>query len=186
MRLPQNLALLFLGLLSLSCGFYSLAGSIPPHIKSVAIPLVENHTAEFGMAEAVTDNLRDKFIAENILQVVPENRADSILRGTITRVTDTPYTFKTGEAVTEYRFTVTMKLEWSDQKNDQVLLNKQYSAWGAYGLSGDISTDGVDNDGDGLIDDADPDEVGDPREFATQVAVIKIAEDVLNDIVSSW
>ena len=56
----------------------------------------------------------------------------------------------------------------------------------AYGLSGDISTDGIDNDGDGLLDGEDNDEFGDPREFATSVAVIKIAEDVLNEIMTSW
>jgi len=32
----------------------------------------------------------------------------------------------------------------------------------------------------------DIDEIGDPREFATKVAVEKIAEDVLNDILTSW
>ena len=27
-----------------SCGFYSMSGSIPPHIKTIAIPLIENET----------------------------------------------------------------------------------------------------------------------------------------------
>ena len=40
-----------------SCIFYSMAGSIPPHIKSISIPMVENQTVEFGISEAVTDNL---------------------------------------------------------------------------------------------------------------------------------
>jgi hypothetical protein len=37
--------------------FYSMAGSIPAHINSIAIPIVENQTAEFGMSESVTENL---------------------------------------------------------------------------------------------------------------------------------
>ena len=90
------------------------------------------------------------------------------------------------EAVTEYRFTVHMKVEWYDVRDDKVLMEKSFSGWGAYGLSGDISTDGIDNDGDGLLDGEDNDEFGDPREFATSVAVIKIAEDVLNEIMTSW
>ena len=79
-----------------------------------------------------------------------------------------------------------MKVEWYDVRDDKVLLEKNFSGWGAYGLSGDISTDGIDNDGDGLLDSEDNDEFGDPREFATSVAVIKIAEDVLNEIMTSW
>ena len=169
-----------------SCGFYSMAGSIPPHIKNIAIPLVENQTAEFAMAETVTDNLVSKFTKENILRVTSEKNADSMLNGIIMKVDDGPYTFSKEEAVTEYRFTVSMKLEWVDMVNDKVLLTKQYTGWGAYGLSGDISADGIDNDGDGSIDGDDIDEIGDPREFATKVAVEKIAEEVLNDILTSW
>ncbi|MAD51542.1 MAG: hypothetical protein CMF79_03080 [Candidatus Marinimicrobia bacterium] len=168
------------------CIFYSMAGSIPPHIKSIAIPLVENQTAEFAMAETVTDNLVSKFTEENILRVTNEKGADSIMKGVILKVDDGPYTFSKEEAVTEYRFTVSMKMEWLDAVNDKVLLTKQYSGWGAYGLSGDISADGIDNDGDGAIDGDDIDEIGDPREFAAKVAVEKIAEDVLNDILTSW
>ena len=49
-----------------SCSYYSLAGSIPPHINSIAIPIVENQTAEFGMSESVTENILNKFNEENI------------------------------------------------------------------------------------------------------------------------
>jgi len=168
------------------CMYYSMAGSIPSHINSIAIPIVENQTAEFGMSESVTENLLSKFNEENILRVTDEEQATSVLRGIITRVSDAPYTFTKQEAVTEYRFTVHMNVEWYDVRDDKVLMKKNFSGWGAYGLSGDISTDGIDNDGDGLIDGDDNDEFGDPREFATSVAVIKIAEDVLNEIMTSW
>ena len=53
--------------LTTSCMFYSMAGSIPAHINSIAIPIVENQTAEFGMSESVTENLLVKFNEENIL-----------------------------------------------------------------------------------------------------------------------
>ena len=185
-HLPFSIFLFTSSFFLLSCVFYSMAGSIPPHIKSIAIPLVENQTAEFAMAETVTDNLLSKFTEENILRVTDEKIADSVLKGVILKVTDGPYTFSKEEAVTVYRFTVRMKMEWVDVANDKILLSKQYSGWGAYGLSGDISSDGIDNDGDGLIDGDDIDEIGDPREFATRVAVEKIAEDVLNDILTSW
>ena len=170
----------------IGCIYYSMAGSIPPHIKRIAIPLAENQTTEFGMSEAVTDNMVNKFTEENILRLDSENQADSILRGKIVRVKDAPYTYTKEETVTEYRFTITMDLEWFDVKENKVLLKKQYSGFGAYGLSGDISSDAIDNDGDGLIDSEDEDEFGDPREFATKVAVEKIAQDVLNEIMTSW
>ena len=100
------------------CIYYSMAGSIPAHIDSISIPIVENQTAEFGMSESVTENLLLKFNEENILRVTDEDQATSILRGTIVRVTDAPYTFTKEEAVTEYRFTVHMKVEWFDVRDD--------------------------------------------------------------------
>ena len=103
-----------------SCMYYSLAGSIPAHINSVAIPIVENQTAEFGMSESVTENLLAKFNEENILRVTDENNASSVLNATITRVTDAPYTFTKQEAVTEYRFTIHMKIEWYDIINENM------------------------------------------------------------------
>jgi hypothetical protein len=169
-----------------ACAYYSMAGSIPPHINSIAIPLLDNQTSEFGIAENITDDLTDKFLEENILKIEDESEATSILRGTIVKVEDAPYTFSEDEAVKEFRLKIYLDIEWYDVRNEAVLLKKQFSGWGAYGLTGDISNDGVDNDGDGLIDTEDNDEFGEPRSFATNIAVTKIAEDILNDILTSW
>ncbi len=172
--------------LFIGCSYYSLAGSIPPHIKSIAIPLVNNQTAEFGIAEGITDNIIEVFNEENILRIVDERNADSVLKGTVIRLDDAPYTFSSEEAVSEYRINITMEIIWNDIVNNTELLNKRYSGWGAYGLTGDINTDGIDNDGDGKIDEADDDEFGEPRAFATKIAIKKIAEDVVNNILTSW
>ena len=168
------------------CGFYSFTGSIPPHIKSISIPLFTNETSEFGIAEEITDEVTDVFIDENVLKVVDEENTDSILRGIIRQVTDSPYTYSEVEEVTEYRFSLAIDVEWYDVANEEVLLKKTYSGWGSYSLTQDISSDGIDNDGDGKTDAEDPDEIGDPRDLAAKIAVGKIATDVINDIVSTW
>jgi len=168
-----------------SCGFYSLSGSLPPHIKTIAIPMVENETAEFGLAENITDGIQNRFNDEGILKVIDDN-ADSILRGTVKKVTDGPYTYNKNESVSEYRYKIDVNIEWLDNKNEKTLLKGNYSGWGAYGLSGDIGTDGIDNDNDGKIDSDDDDEFGEPRLFASKVAVQKIAEDIINDIMTTW
>ncbi|MFL2997887.1 MAG: hypothetical protein ACJZ1Q_03950, partial [Candidatus Neomarinimicrobiota bacterium] len=72
-----NLILLFNG-----CAIYSLAGSIPPHIKSISIPLVDNETSEYGLEQIVTDRILEKFNQEGILKVLNEEVANSILKGT--------------------------------------------------------------------------------------------------------
>ncbi|MEL1227241.1 MAG: hypothetical protein VW963_10900, partial [Candidatus Neomarinimicrobiota bacterium] len=97
-----------------------------------------------------------------------------------------PYTYSKQESVSEYRYKIDIKIEWFDVLNQKNILEGNYSAFGAYGLSGDIGSDGIDNDNDGKIDSDDDDEFGEPRSFATKVAVRKIAEDILNDIMTTW
>ena len=169
-----------------SCTYYSMAGSIPPHIKSISIPLMENETAEFGLAEEITDGIIEEFNKAGILRVIDEELAHSILRGEIKKVNEGPYTYSKQESVTEYRYKIDVYISWYDAEEDKNLLEGTYSGFGAYGLSGDIGTDGIDNDNDGKIDADDDNEFGEPRAFATTVAIRKIAEDILNDIMTTW
>ena len=170
-----------------SCGIYSLSGSLPSHIKSIAIPLLENQTAEFGLSEEITEGVISKFNEAGLLKLVDsENDASSILRGSINRITDEPYTYNKQESVTEYRYTIHVKIEWYDVLNDKNIIQNTYSGFGAYGISGEIGSDGIDNDKDGKIDDDDDDEFGEPRAFAAKVAISKITDDILNDIMTTW
>ena len=111
-------------MLWLACGIYSFTGSIPPHIKSISIPLFVNETAEFGVAESITDEVTNTFLEENILKVVQGDLSDSQLKGTIKKVNDSPYTYSETEEVLEYRFSVTIQVEWFDVSREETLLKK--------------------------------------------------------------
>tara|TARA_S200000501_G_C20785164_1_gene726839 strand:+ start:217 stop:708 length:492 start_codon:yes stop_codon:yes gene_type:complete len=163
-----------------------MAGSIPSHIKTISIPLMDNQTAEYGIAEDITDNVIDSFNESGILLISDNIDANSILKGTIKKITEGPHIYSKEEAVSEYRFKIDIQVEWYDVLNDKNLIEGIYSGYGAYGLSGDISSDGIDNDNDGKIDDDDDDEFGEPRSFASKVAMQKITEDILNDIMTTW
>ena len=169
-----------------SCGLYSLAGSIPPHIKSISIPLVENQTSDFAIAEDLTDAIIKQFNQSGILPIQDAGGAHSILKGKVNKITDGPYSYNKNESISEYRYKVDVKIEWYDNITDKNIIEKNYSGFGAYGLSGDISSDGIDNDNDGKIDGEDDNEFGEPRSFAAKVAISKIAEDILNDIMTTW
>jgi len=67
-----------------------------------------------------------------------------------------------------------------------MLFEKKMSSWGSYTPGVDISTDGLDNDGDNLIDDEDSDETGSPRESALSISVRRLTEDIVNEITNTW
>ena len=168
------------------CSYYSMAGSIPANINNVYIPLIENDTAEFEISENLTSKITQEIAIQNILKITDNSNSDSTILGVITSATDGPFTFDSNEQVDEYRFSISLKILWVDNKNEKNLIEKTFTGFGNYSINNDPSSDGIDNDSDGILDENDDDEFGDSRELAINIAINKIASDVVNSILSTW
>ncbi len=179
----SSLATVLVGLFT-GCAIYSFRGHLPPHISSIAIATVVNQTSEFVATDATSELVTDLFVNENILRVTDADRADSNLQITIDRVLDRPTTYDPDETVQEWRIDISARVVWFDLIRNRPLFEKSFTGFGFYPPGGDIGSDGIDNDNDGSIDEDD--EFGDPREFALRVAIQKISEDILNEVVSTW
>ena len=168
------------------CSYYSMAGSIPANINNVYIPLIENDTAEFEISENLTSKITQEIAIQNILKITDDSNSDSTILGVITSATDGPFTFDSNEQVDEYRFSISLKILWVDNENEKNLIEKTFTGFGNYSINNDPSSDGIDNDNDGILDENDDDEFGDSRELAINIALNKIASDVVNSILSTW
>ena len=168
------------------CSYYSMAGSIPANINNVYIPLIENDTAEFEISENLTSKITQEIAIQNILKITDDSNSDSTILGVITSATDGPFTFDSNEQVDEYRFSISLKILWVDNDNEKNLIEKTFTGFGNYSINNDPSSDGIDNDNDGILDENDDDEFGDSRELAINIAINKIASDVVNSILSTW
>lgn len=172
--------------LIVGCSYYSMAGSIPANIKNVNIPLIENDTAEFEISENLTSKIIQEIAIQNILKITDDNNSDSTILGVITSASDGPFSFDNNEQVDEYRFSLSLKIIWRDNENEKNLIEKTFTGFGNYSINNDPSSDGIDNDNDGILDENDDDEFGDSRELAINIAINKIASDVVNSILSTW
>ena len=172
--------------LIVGCSYYSMAGSIPANINNVFIPLIENDTAEFEISENLTSKITQEIAVQNILKITDNSNSDSTILGVITSATDGPFTFDSNEQVDEYRFSISLKILWVDNENEKNLIEKTFTGFGNYSVNNDPSSDGIDNDNDGILDENDDDEFGDSRELAINIAINKIASDVVNSILSTW
>ena len=172
--------------LIVGCSYYSMAGSIPANINNVYIPLIENDTAEFELSENLTSKITQEIAIQNILKITDNSNSDSTILGVITSATDGPFTFDSNEQVDEYRFSISLKILWVDNENEKNLIEKTFTGFGNYSINNDPSSDGIDNDNDGILDENDDDEFGDSRELAINIAINKIASDVVNSILSTW
>ena len=172
--------------LIVGCSYYSMAGSIPANINNVYIPLIENDTAEFEISENLTSKITQEIAIQNILKITDNSNSDSTILGVITSATDGPFTFDSNEQVDEYRFSISLKILWIDNENEKNLIEKTFTGFGNYSINNNPSSDGIDNDNDGILDENDDDEFGDSRELAINIAINKIASDVVNSILSTW
>ena len=184
-RLTKIISLNLIFLL-FGCAYYSMAGSIPPNIKNVSVPLFINETVEFELSEKLTSGIIQEIGSQNIVKITNDIDSDSIINGVISSVSDGPYSFNNNEQVSEYRFLLSVKVSWVDNNDENILFDKTFSAFGTYSIDNDPSSDGLDNDNDGIIDGDDSDEFGDSRELAINVAINKIAVDIVNTVLSTW
>jgi outer membrane lipopolysaccharide assembly protein LptE/RlpB len=161
----SKLLLLFLVLAATLAGCaYSFRGQTAGAIKSIAIPTFENETAEFGIAERVTEELVRGFQRDGTLRITSTEQADAVLSGRITRLEDMPYTARADQTVEEYRFSMTCEIELTDNRTQQVIWTQTYPAWAVYPYTGSLEF----------------------RDQAIQEAVSKLQQDLLNRIVGSW
>ena len=130
-RLPLLLALL----LTSGCS-YSFKGSLPPHLKSVSIPSIVNQTAEFGVAEELTDLVLARFLRDGLLKLTDEAAADSRLSLTFTDIREAPFAYGSDERTTQVRLTIRLKAEFWDKVEDRSLWSREFSEWGTFDPNG--------------------------------------------------
>jgi hypothetical protein len=151
----------------LSGCMYSFTGaSVPSHLKTVAIPLVDDQSGfgEPGLRETFTRELIDLFNTDNSLQVADKGTADAILEGAIVTIADAPSVVTQGEQVSKRRITMTVHFKFQDMKLRKKIWEKNLSNWGDYDSGGGLSQ----------------------RQVGVQEAMRKISEDVLLETVSGW
>lgn len=161
------LTVVLASILSSGCAYYSFTGaSIPEHLSTVAVPLVDDNTVSTvtGMDDELTRLLVDRFVRQTRLSLeTNESGADALLEVDITRYVNQPTSVSGQEQATRNRVTVTARVTYTDQVNDVELVSRTFSAFEEY-------------------DPFDPSQ----EEIAAFAALEKIADDVFTAATSNW
>lgn len=171
---PEIYRLLISGLLfvaaaltNFGCCTYSFSGaSVPEHLKTIAIPVAEDRSGAAipGLREILTQEIINKFIEDNSLQVAERTNANAVLESTIVGFADAPSIVSAGETIELRRVTVTVKVIYKDMVKRQTIFDKNFSNYGDYPPGGSTNE----------------------RQTAIDTAVDKISEDILLAVVSGW
>jgi hypothetical protein len=76
------------------CNYGFQGGGFPPHIRTIYIEPFENDTPQFDLETLLYQALSDELPGQLGLQIVGEEAADAILRGTITRYDDAAQNYR--------------------------------------------------------------------------------------------
>jgi len=146
-----------------NCSYYSFSGSGLKGISSVAVPLFEDQTQEYGLRESLTQKLVDAYVQDNTLKVVNQKNSDSILNGTITRYLREAHTYDENENVKEYKVRVFVKVTLEETEKKKIIWEEDnLEGWAIYSTLDETEDDG--------------------KEKALQ----KLAEDIVNRTVKGW
>jgi outer membrane lipopolysaccharide assembly protein LptE/RlpB len=102
-----------ISLATAGCG-YTVSGSLPSHLKTLAIPIFANSTVEFGLADDITQSLVGGFLADRHLRIVQERDADAVLRGTVVSYQNRVFGYTATERATEYEVILVVKVVFRD------------------------------------------------------------------------
>src|SRR3990170_3635256 len=153
--------------INFGCGSYSFTGaSVPAHLKTIAIPVADDKSpaAIPGLRELLTDNLIQKFISDNSLQVTERSTANATLECVITSVTDAPAIVSAGEQISSRRLTINVKVIYKDLVQKKTIFENNFKNYGDY----------------------PPGQETNKRPEAIDVAIDKLTEDILLAVVSGW
>ena len=106
------------------CG-YSFRGNLPDHIKTVAVPIFTNKTAEPGIENFLTSAVVEAYASNGRLRVVKPDEADAILDGEVTGYSVLSIAFDNQANVRQYRLVVTMNLRLRDVRKNETLFDQQ-------------------------------------------------------------
>lgn len=149
-------------LILLSCGPYSFNPG-GGGAKTIAVPLFENQTTQFGVREALTDSVSARFLRDNTLKITSAAGAELLLSGAVIRYERSAHTFDAGQQVKQYVVNIWADVSVSSQKDKKIVWEeKELLGFGIYDAAAETEEDGKSR------------------------AVSKLAEDIVNRTVRGW
>jgi len=162
--------LLLIGAGSLSgCTVYSFSGaSIPSHLETIAIPIIQDNTSSpiDRMGTDLTDVLTNRFVDRTRLSLTTnDSDADALLAARIQRYTNRPTGVSGDERATTNEVTIEVQVRYVDQTEDEEILNQTFTGQASYnpaeaGLTGE--------------------------QQAAQEALENVADDIFSSATSTW
>lgn len=143
MKTRGIISLLVVWLLAACTGGYSFTGaSIPPGAKTISVATFPNYASTVNpqLSQKLTDELMQMFSSQTPLDVMSTEGGDLHLEGEIVGYETRAAALSSNDEVSMNRFTVTIKVRFSNNIDPEANFEQQFSRYRDYAASRDFSS----------------------------------------------
>jgi outer membrane lipopolysaccharide assembly protein LptE/RlpB len=129
------------GLMLISACGYHLAGTgntLPPHLKTVAIPVFDNTSQEPDIHRDMTNVIRQSFINDGRLKVVNKSKADLVMKGVLNYYTLQAVSFDTQDVALEYYVALGVDINVKDMVKRKQFLKQNFTTKWDFRTTSDV------------------------------------------------
>ena len=129
-------------LLSLAgCGVYTFNPKGKSDLNTIAIQRFDNKTAEYGLADRLTDEMIDAFISDGTFKIIPVDGAEAVLVGVLTRYLRSPHTFDQNDEVHEYKVEMDFSVTLKNTKDDSDIWTERMNQYATFDVETETEED---------------------------------------------
>lgn len=143
LKVLSGVLLLTAAIVAAGCG-YGFRGTVsylPPELKTVAIPYLNNDTSEAGLETVITDALIREFNRSKLLRLEDEAHADLILRGQIVFVGSGAVAYQNTQTALQRRVEVAVNMDLVRTDNRKIIWRQRGMREGEeYDVDADTTT----------------------------------------------
>lgn len=124
-----------------ACVHYHLGSMLPPDIRTVYVPTVQNQTDEPFLEQDTTSAIISQIQMDGSLKVVPESQADAVLDVVLTRFWINAISYVYGSTAKEYRMNLKASIVLRRRSDNSVILESPaIEGWSDFEFTGDLTS----------------------------------------------
>lgn len=141
-----------ISLLGAGCGVYTFNPAGKSEIQAIAVERFDNRTAEYDLADRMTDLVIDAFISDGTMKVVSIDNADAVLVGVLTRYDRKPYKYDENDQVESYSVTMDFDVVLINPRDDSEIWREKMVQEGVYSVESETEQEGQEKAVDRLVE----------------------------------
>ena len=156
-----------LALCIVGCAGYQLGSTLPPHLKTIAVPAFTNQSGELDIEAAVTRATLKEFQRDGTLRVASIDNAAIVLEGKIISCEFEAVRYQRGNSLRaeEQRMTVRCEIVATERATGKVICKGTVSGDSTFVSNGDMTT---------------------AKRTAMRPAAEDVAHEIVNAVISAW